>query len=222
LPSHHPAETAETAREIETEEVGATNPTTAEEVAQEVPSLGIPRHTVVTAVLTPRAAEEGEVVEEEVVETEVESGRGIEVQVRTPSPVSGDLLTGVDAGRARPKDYERERDRGGRHKSTSRDRDRHGGGRMDRRRSRSRSRGRGAYRKEHDRRTRSRSAARKGEAPAPVEQDTVMVGNDDDEEGQMAAMLGFSGFGTTKQRKVKGNNVGAVAKNQVTEYRQYM
>jgi len=49
-----------------------------------------------------------------------------------------------------------------------------------------------------------------------------MVGNDDDEEGQMAAMLGFSGFGTTKQRKVKGNNVGAVAKNQVTEYRQYM
>jgi len=80
MPTHHPAETAEMAREIETEEVGATNPTTAEEVAQEVPSPGIPRHTVVTVVLTPRAAEEGEVVEEEEVETEVESGRGIEVQ----------------------------------------------------------------------------------------------------------------------------------------------
>ena len=38
----------------------------------------------------------------------------------------------------------------------------------------------------------------------------------------MGAMMGFAGFGTTKQKKVQGNNVGAVAKNKVTEYRQYM
>ncbi|KAF8248778.1 DUF1777-domain-containing protein, partial [Wilcoxina mikolae CBS 423.85] len=46
--------------------------------------------------------------------------------------------------------------------------------------------------------------------------------DDDDMETQMAAMMGFSGFGTTKQKKVKGNDVGAIAKNKTTEYRQYM
>lgn len=38
----------------------------------------------------------------------------------------------------------------------------------------------------------------------------------------MAAMMGFGGFGTTKNTHVKGNNVGAVRKQKKTEYRQYM
>lgn len=38
----------------------------------------------------------------------------------------------------------------------------------------------------------------------------------------MAAMLGFNGFGTTKQKKVKGNDVYAVAKDKQATYRQYM
>jgi U4/U6.U5 tri-snRNP-associated protein 3 len=47
-------------------------------------------------------------------------------------------------------------------------------------------------------------------------------GDEDDVEAQMAAIMGFQGFGTTKQKKVRGNDVGAIAKNKVTEYRQYM
>lgn len=38
----------------------------------------------------------------------------------------------------------------------------------------------------------------------------------------MAAMMGFGGFGTTKNTHVKGNNIGAVRKQKKTEYRQYM
>lgn len=38
----------------------------------------------------------------------------------------------------------------------------------------------------------------------------------------MQAMMGFGGFGTTKNQKVLGNNVGAVRKEKKTEYRQYM
>lgn len=45
---------------------------------------------------------------------------------------------------------------------------------------------------------------------------------EDDMEAQMQAMLGFGGFGTTKQKKVKGNDVGAMSKNTTTKYRQYM
>jgi len=44
----------------------------------------------------------------------------------------------------------------------------------------------------------------------------------DDEEAAMAAMLGFGGFGTTKNKKVRGNDVGAVRKETKSEYRQYM
>ena len=44
-----------------------------------------------------------------------------------------------------------------------------------------------------------------------------------DTEAQMAAMMGFAGsFGTTKQRKVRGNDVYAVAKDKKATYRQYM
>ncbi|CCG84411.1 protein of unknown function [Taphrina deformans PYCC 5710] len=46
---------------------------------------------------------------------------------------------------------------------------------------------------------------------------------DKDEEAQMAAMLGFGGFSTTKGEKVKGNAKGGVAKAaKRIEYRQYM
>lgn len=54
---------------------------------------------------------------------------------------------------------------------------------------------------------------------------------DQDEEGEleedgemdaMAAMMGFGGFGTTKGKKIAGNNMGAISKEKKTEYRQYM
>ncbi|KAG4305513.1 hypothetical protein PORY_001069 [Pneumocystis oryctolagi] len=44
----------------------------------------------------------------------------------------------------------------------------------------------------------------------------------DRQTSQMAAMLGFSGFKTTHQQKVEGNDVGAVYKVKPTKYRQYM
>jgi hypothetical protein len=44
----------------------------------------------------------------------------------------------------------------------------------------------------------------------------------EDEEAQMAALMGFKSFDTTKQKKVRGNDVGAIAKNKTTQYRQYM
>ncbi|RPB04178.1 DUF1777-domain-containing protein, partial [Choiromyces venosus 120613-1] len=50
----------------------------------------------------------------------------------------------------------------------------------------------------------------------------AMEGVMDDEEAQMRAMMGFGGFGTTKQKKVRGNDVGGVYKNKPTKYRQYM
>lgn len=49
-----------------------------------------------------------------------------------------------------------------------------------------------------------------------------MEGVVDDEETQMQALMGFGGFGTTKQKKVRGNDVGGVYKNKPTKYRQYM
>ena len=52
------------------------------------------------------------------------------------------------------------------------------------------------------------------------EEEDVVV--EDDGLGDMAAMMGFGGFDTTKNKKVKGNNVGAVRKEKKTEYRQYM
>ncbi|KAI0433086.1 hypothetical protein F5Y09DRAFT_339081 [Xylaria sp. FL1042] len=45
---------------------------------------------------------------------------------------------------------------------------------------------------------------------------------EDDEMSAMQAMMGFGGFGTTKNQKVPGNNAGAVYKAKKTEYRQYM
>lgn len=53
------------------------------------------------------------------------------------------------------------------------------------------------------------------------EEDDVVV-EEDEEMAAMQAMMGFGGFGTTKQKKVPGNDVGAVRKEKKTEYRQYM
>jgi U4/U6.U5 tri-snRNP-associated protein 3 len=51
-------------------------------------------------------------------------------------------------------------------------------------------------------------------------------GEDDEEEdpdtAAMQAMLGFGGFGTTKQKKIAGNNVGSIHKDETTQYRHYM
>ncbi len=45
---------------------------------------------------------------------------------------------------------------------------------------------------------------------------------DDDDMAAMQAMMGFGDFGTTKNKKVVGNDVGAVRKEKKSEYRQYM
>ncbi|KAF9782004.1 hypothetical protein IL306_011955 [Fusarium sp. DS 682] len=45
---------------------------------------------------------------------------------------------------------------------------------------------------------------------------------EDDDMAAMQAMMGFGGFGTTKNKKVSGNNAGGVRKEKKTEYRQYM
>ncbi len=55
-----------------------------------------------------------------------------------------------------------------------------------------------------------------------VEEDEDIVVEEDDAMAAMQAMMGFGGFGTTKQKKVPGNDVSAVRKEKKTEYRQYM
>lgn len=55
----------------------------------------------------------------------------------------------------------------------------------------------------------------------PVEDDDDIV-IEDDGMAAMQAMMGFGGFATTHQKKVEGNNIGAVRKEKKTEYRQYM
>lgn len=94
-----------------------------------------------------------------------------------------------------------------------------------------------------DRRTASRSPSptqsrlhRNGTSmPRPNDKDIDMAdstngvagggGDNEDEdvvEAQMKAMLGIGGFGTTKQKKVKGNDVYAVGRDKKATYRQYM
>lgn len=55
-----------------------------------------------------------------------------------------------------------------------------------------------------------------------VDDDEDIVIEEDDSMAAMQAMLGFGGFGTTKQKKVAGNNAYAVRKEKKMEYRQYM
>lgn len=54
------------------------------------------------------------------------------------------------------------------------------------------------------------------------EDDEEEIEVEDDGLDDMAAMMGFGGFGTTKGKKVLGNNTGAMRKEKKTEYRQYM
>ncbi len=54
------------------------------------------------------------------------------------------------------------------------------------------------------------------------EEDDGIVVEEDDSMAAMQAMMGFGGFGTTKQKKIPGNDVYAVRKEKKTEYRQYM
>ena len=44
----------------------------------------------------------------------------------------------------------------------------------------------------------------------------------DDDAAAMQAMMGFGGFGSTKGKKIAGNNAGSVHREKTTEYRQYM
>lgn len=60
-----------------------------------------------------------------------------------------------------------------------------------------------------------------GDVMEDEEEDDVVV-EEDEGMAAMQAMMGFGGFGTTKQKKVPGNDVGAVRKEKKTEYRQYM
>lgn len=48
------------------------------------------------------------------------------------------------------------------------------------------------------------------------------VDDEDDVEAQMQAMMGFGGFGTTKEKKVAGNDAGTARIEKKAEYRQYM
>ncbi|KAH7032774.1 uncharacterized protein B0I36DRAFT_320013 [Microdochium trichocladiopsis] len=88
-----------------------------------------------------------------------------------------------------------------------------------------RSRGNSAYAEER----RSRSPGRQHDHDAMDEDREQVEGEDDDDEVveddggmDMAAMMGFGGFGTTKGKKVTGNNAYYVRKEKKTEYRQYM
>ena len=54
------------------------------------------------------------------------------------------------------------------------------------------------------------------------EDDEEEIEVEDEGLDDMAAMMGFGGFGTTKNKKVLGNNAGALHKEKKTEYRQYM
>ena len=46
--------------------------------------------------------------------------------------------------------------------------------------------------------------------------------NEDLETTEMKRMMGFGGFKSTKNTKVKGNNIYGVYKEKKVEYRQYM
>lgn len=46
--------------------------------------------------------------------------------------------------------------------------------------------------------------------------------DEDDVEAQMQAMMGFGGFGTTKDKKVANNDVGTTSIVKKAQYRQYM
>lgn len=76
-----------------------------------------------------------------------------------------------------------------------------------------------------DKKDERRSRADKEEEEAAPQDDgdeMVDVDEEDDDMAAMQAMMGFGSFGTTKGKKVVGNNAGAVRKEKKSEYRQYM
>lgn len=79
---------------------------------------------------------------------------------------------------------------------------------------------------DHDRMDMDEEKPKKGRGktkkqPEPEEDDEELV-IEDDGMAAMQSMMGFGGFGTTHQKKVEGNNIGAVRKEKKSEYRQYM
>lgn len=59
--------------------------------------------------------------------------------------------------------------------------------------------------------------------PKNKEKDAMDVDLDSDPEiAEMREAMGFTGFKSTKNTKVKGNNVSGIRKEKKTEYRQYM
>ncbi|PON26935.1 hypothetical protein TGAM01_v204436 [Trichoderma gamsii] len=88
-----------------------------------------------------------------------------------------------------------------------------------------------ATRSPSPRRDRDRDSNRKNAPPSPskmdqdeYDEDIEVEGQGDDDDGlaSMQALMGFGGFGTTKGKKVAGNNAGGVRKEKKSEYRQYM
>jgi U4/U6.U5 tri-snRNP-associated protein 3 len=71
----------------------------------------------------------------------------------------------------------------------------------------------------HAEREETKAHSEDGEA-SDMDEDPVVA--EDDDVAAMQAMMGFGGFGTTKNKKVSGNNAGGVRKEKKTEYRQYM
>nr|XP_027228902.1 U4/U6.U5 small nuclear ribonucleoprotein 27 kDa protein-like isoform X5 [Penaeus vannamei] len=128
---------------------------------------------------------------------------------------------GRERGSERERDRDRDRDRYHRHRSHSRERD---PSRRDRERERER----------RDRRSRSRSHSRSRSPRGNRRRSPVYMagpsGKHDEapmeeltaEEKQMAEVMGFASFHTTKGKKVDGNNAGAVHVIMKRKYRQYM
>ncbi|KAJ9131115.1 hypothetical protein NKR23_g11878 [Pleurostoma richardsiae] len=73
----------------------------------------------------------------------------------------------------------------------------------------------------YDSRDRDRTEEREDRMETEEEDEEEVV-MDDEGLDAMQAMMGFGTFGSTKGKKIPGNDVGAVRKEKKTEYRQYM
>lgn len=129
---------------------------------------------------------------------------------RSKSPISRRRERERDKERDRDWDRDRERHRRKRSRDRSRDRRRYSGERDSRRRySRSRSRSFESDKKKQNLPERPIITAADLEGKTPDEQ-------------EMMKMMGFCSFDTTKNKKVDGNDVGAVHVILKRKYRQYM
>ncbi|VDM39047.1 unnamed protein product [Toxocara canis] len=97
---------------------------------------------------------------------------------------------------------------------------------LERKRSRSRSREKKdeMRRRDSDDRTRSSRDDRKDEKKPKKEKEAEAIDVDSlkGADKEMAKLMGFVGFNTTKNKKVAGNSDGAVQINKPRRYRQYM